>query len=439
MSDLSEEVRVLSEHLEHHAESQRESPLESSSIGGDIDLAISQSKSGQIQLPPVQKGNLDFMPISKEKEAVLSRTRPSWLPPKDPSEEAKHLKEYQRMMAASLEAEKKRTEKVKIQQNHEETTQRSLNRIWQYYSEETTDLMEIDKRIFDLCWRGISSKLRSRVWQRAVGNELGLNAKSFEKALHRAKEIQTTEPRKRSERERTMNRWFIDIDRDAETAFPELSLFQRNGPLWQDLVDVCKAYACYRGDVGYLYGLQLVAALVLVQTPDTSEAFILLANCMNRPAPLAFHSGDFSATARIYNHAVETLAIKFPRVHEYLFGSIEDGGLGFTAELIFEPMFRTLFSNGLDIDKLCRVWDIWIFEGDKTLVHAAVAIVGCLQTQLFGVAGDVDLKRRNIQEMLAWGPFNRTKPGQYWSMPHISEEQFVEEIRLAGTLNYRGR
>ena len=71
-------------------------------------------------------------------------------------------------------------------------------------------------------------------------------------------------------------------------------------------------------------------------------------------------------------------------------------------------MLRTLFSNGLDIDRLCRVWDIWVFEGDRTIVHAAVAILGCLQTQIFEVDGDIDLKRRNIQEMLAWGPFNRS-------------------------------
>ena len=439
MSELSEETRILSENLEYHAEIQRQGQLEAGQAQSEIDAAMATPKASSIQLPPVQKGNLDFMPISKEKEAILSRTRPSWLPPKDPREEKKHLKEYQRMMAASLEAEKKRNEQVKSQQSQREDAVKILDRIWQYYSEESTDLTQIDKRVFELRWQGISSKLRGRVWQRAIGNELGLNAKSFEKALSRAKEIQNASQQGLLERERTMNRWFIDIERDAETAFPELNVFQRNGPLWQDLIDICKAYACYRGDVGYIYGLQLVAALILLQTPGTADAFILLANCMNRPAPLAFQSGDFSTTARIYNHTVDTLAIKFPRLHEYLFGSIETGGLGFTAELVFEPMFRTLFCNGLDIDRLCRVWDIWVFEGDKTLVKAAVAVLGSLQTQLFEVTGDIDLKRRNIQEMLAWGPFNRTRPGQYWHLPNIDEERFVEEIRLAGTLNYRGQ
>jgi len=58
---------------------------------------------------------IDPLPISKENEAVLSRTRPSWLPPKDPAEEKRHLKEYQRMMAQAAEAEKKEGSRTKCE------------------------------------------------------------------------------------------------------------------------------------------------------------------------------------------------------------------------------------------------------------------------------------------------------------------------------------
>jgi hypothetical protein len=47
---------------------------------------------------------IDPLPISREKEKVLTRTRPSWLPPKDQKEEKKHLREYKQMMAQSKEA-----------------------------------------------------------------------------------------------------------------------------------------------------------------------------------------------------------------------------------------------------------------------------------------------------------------------------------------------
>ena len=163
------------------------------------------------------------MPISKEKEAILSRTRPSWLPPKNPREERKHLREYQEMMAASLESEKKRRAKLQAQQCVKDDTRESLNRIWTYYVEETTDLKSIDQRVYDLCWRGVSPNLRGKVWQRTMGNPLGLTAKSYEKALQRAKEIKK-KPRDQLDRNaRSMGRWFVDIERDAETAFPELN------------------------------------------------------------------------------------------------------------------------------------------------------------------------------------------------------------------------
>ena len=46
----------------------------------------------------------DPVPVSKEKEAVLSQTRPSWLPPKNKSEEKRHLAEYQRIVQLAEEA-----------------------------------------------------------------------------------------------------------------------------------------------------------------------------------------------------------------------------------------------------------------------------------------------------------------------------------------------
>jgi len=138
MAELSEEARVLTEALEYHAEAIEKKQEEKIQNGihsprDSLDASAWSRRSSTIELPPIQKINLDFMPISKEKEAILSRTRPSWLPPKDPKEEKKHLKEYQRMMASSLEAEKKRDERLKVQRCQKDDTREALNRIWDQY------------------------------------------------------------------------------------------------------------------------------------------------------------------------------------------------------------------------------------------------------------------------------------------------------------------
>ena len=110
LSDLSEEAILLSEALEAHAfESSRkvEEKMQRGTATPRVSVEkLARAKTVPIEMPPLRKGEMmiDPLPISKEKEKVLSRTRPSWLPPKSRKEEKKHLKEYQRMMEMSMEA-----------------------------------------------------------------------------------------------------------------------------------------------------------------------------------------------------------------------------------------------------------------------------------------------------------------------------------------------
>lgn len=107
LSDLSEEAKIITEALESHADEsarKREDDVQNGVPRGSS--SESPRVSREVELPPLQKSNImiDPLPISKEKEKVLTRTRPSWLPPKDQKEEKKHLKEYKQMMAQSKEA-----------------------------------------------------------------------------------------------------------------------------------------------------------------------------------------------------------------------------------------------------------------------------------------------------------------------------------------------
>lgn len=110
LSELSEEAKTLTEAFETHAvlaEQQHEEAVQSGESTARPSMErLSRAKTSTVELPPLRMNNvmIDPLPISKEKEKVLSRTRPSWLPPKSQKEEKKHLKEYQRMMELSLEA-----------------------------------------------------------------------------------------------------------------------------------------------------------------------------------------------------------------------------------------------------------------------------------------------------------------------------------------------
>ena len=110
LSELSEEAKLLTEAFENKAvlaEQQHEEAVQTGETFFRPSLEkLSRSRTSTVELPPLRMNNvmIDPLPISKEKEKVLSRTRPSWLPPKSQKEEKKHLKEYQRMMEFSLEA-----------------------------------------------------------------------------------------------------------------------------------------------------------------------------------------------------------------------------------------------------------------------------------------------------------------------------------------------
>ena len=223
------------------------------------DFTVHRAKTASTaELPQVRKGNImiDPLPISKEKEAVLTRTRPSWLPPKSQREEKRHLKEYQKMMAQSAEVDRRKAARAEAAQQLLAEQRGTMDKIWETYVLPKWDQVINEKKTRELWWKGVTPKSRGKIWQRALGNELGLNDSSYEKALARA--IAAENELKAGLEEEAAKRkecgWFKAIKRDASTAFPDLRIFQQGGPLHDDLVKVLMAYAMYRNDVGYVYG-----------------------------------------------------------------------------------------------------------------------------------------------------------------------------------------
>ncbi|PYI27546.1 hypothetical protein BP00DRAFT_450143 [Aspergillus indologenus CBS 114.80] len=461
MSDLSEEARIITEALEFHADERERRRGETLQSGLSSLRSSTDSKQGSktpIELPPLQKSNImiDPLPISKEKEKVLSRTRPSWLPPKDPLEEKRHLKEYKRMMAQSREADKRRAAKVASEKCEKDNTRETLQQIWDEYVYPNWDNVIQEPRTRELWWRGVPPRLRGSTWQRAIGNELALSDETYKKALQRAKDVRARPDSDTGESNKRMREWFATIEQDVSKAFPDLKLFQPGGPLRETLIDVLEAYSMYRSDVGYVTGLHTIAALLVLQFPSPSSAFLAMANALNRPLPVAFLTLDRGAIGRTYSLASATLKYKFPRLSTHLYETLR-----LSDEEIWEPMFRSLLTNGLDLERLSRVWDCWVFEGDRIMIRAAVATLGSLQLQLFGFTKPDDQSRQSVQGILSWGPrqagtnssteqrhsapaapmpagfggggLASSGVGDYWRLSSAGDEDgFMSEVREAG-------
>jgi hypothetical protein len=227
LSELSEEAKALTEALEAHADTEEKKGIQcSGGVSTHIDRRLDKPrvKSAIAELPPLRRTDImiDPLPISKEKEAVLSRTRPSWLPPKDPAEEKRHLKEYQRMMAQAAEAEKRKEAERNAKTTCRDDTASSLLRIWEEHVLPNWDVATRQKRTRELWWRGIAPRSRGDVWARAIGNELGLSDSSYTAALRRAQALETTIKRgsQLSADEEMKKKWLDKIELDVREDLP---------------------------------------------------------------------------------------------------------------------------------------------------------------------------------------------------------------------------
>ena len=150
--------------------------------------------------------------------------------------------------------ERKKAAKVADSQCAKDDTKSALLRIWEEHVLPNWDRVVREPRTRELWWRGVAPKSRAQVWERAVGNDLALTDVTYKKALQRANDVQARLLKSGKEELGKEKAWFDAIQRDVKLAFPELKIFQPNGPLHGDLVDVLRAYSMYRSDVGYSHG-----------------------------------------------------------------------------------------------------------------------------------------------------------------------------------------
>ncbi|KAK7432120.1 hypothetical protein QQZ08_001410 [Neonectria magnoliae] len=399
LSELNAEAKALTEKLEEHAGEMEEQQTKArpntwNASRRSVDSFYDKRErvKSTPELPPLRKTNImiDPLPVSKEKEAVLSRTRPSWLPPKDPAEERRHLKEYQKMMAASARSEERREATRKAKVEGRDVTADNLMHIWERDVIPRWSEAIRERRTRELWWKGVAPRSRGFVWSRAIGNELGLTETSFEAALARAKEVDARVKDDKGDADDVRKaKWFQEIRKDAsERTWKDLRIFEVSGPLNQSLVDVLSAYAMYRSDIGYVPGCNTIAALLLLNLPNPASAFIALSNVLNRPLPLSFYAADPAAQSSACNLVLQTLTLKSGTLHDHLTKNVDQA----TLERYLGDIFTSMFTAQLAIDEAARLWDVYVFEGDGLMVRAAVAFLLSREMTLLGTKTAEEVK-----------------------------------------------
>ncbi|CAE6367749.1 unnamed protein product [Rhizoctonia solani] len=298
-------------------------------------------------------------------EKVISKTRPTHLPPKNKVEDVKHLKEYEEMMERSRAAGKLflylappfgRPEAQLVSPPPPYQTQlkptRATQKMW---------------------WRGIPTRLRGEMWINAIGNGLAISKDSYKRCLARAN-------RALSSGSFPVETLAI-IEEDIRATLPGLHIFHpETGPLYPDLKDLLCAWVVSRSDegLGYVKGVSSMAGMFLINMPS-DDAFICMRNLLERHCMRSFYGGasakdDIEAYYRIFD---TLLADGLPKVF-FNFKQHQISPSQYLPNWIL-PMFL----HHLPFEACARIWDVIILEGDSFLYRAALAIIAVIEPRLF--------------------------------------------------------
>ncbi|KAK0505689.1 rab-GTPase-TBC domain-containing protein [Armillaria luteobubalina] len=306
-------------------------------------------------------------------EKVMSKTRPSFLPPKSRQEDKKHMSDWQSMMKQSRAAAEKRRKAYEERRIVREKKIDESIHLWERDIIPDWRVVNKNPTLRRMWWRGIPSKLRASMWERAVGNPLALNKDNYRVCLSRAKRALTSG---------TFPQVTLElIEKDISTTLPALHIFHHEkGPMYTDLKDMLFAWVVSRTDegLGYTLGAARIAAMLLINVP-LPQAFVVMRNLLERHCLRSFFGGgDAREDVEAYYRIFDTLlADGMPKIY-FNFKQHQISPASYLPDWLVP-----LFLDHLPFEACARVWDVLILEGDSFLYRAALGILAVLEPRLF--------------------------------------------------------
>ncbi|XP_037091373.1 LOW QUALITY PROTEIN: TBC1 domain family member 12-like [Pollicipes pollicipes] len=279
------------------------------------------------------------------------------------------------------------------------------------------------RKVADLWWGGLPPSVRGRVWMLALGNDLNVTPQLYrvyhQEALSILELAQAGSGPRTSAGDKESSVELIRLD--VARTFPQLGLFQKGGPYHELLHELLGAYACYRPDVGYIQGMSFIAAVLLLNL-DPPDAFVAFANLLNRPFLFHFFQLDHGMMKAYYATYTALLRENLPELWRHM--EVEE----VTPHLYLVDWLYTLFSKSLPLDVACRIWDVFMRDGEAFLARAALGILHLYEEQLR------DMEFINLAQFLTGLPDDLCPDALFRSIgkvhTHIGKQSFHELVEL---------
>lgn len=339
-------------------------------------------------------------------ENVISQTRPTYLPPKPKEEDKKHMQQYQQMVKAAKQAELKKEQKDQKSKQERDKTYVDITQIWETEILPNWKSAMYESRTKEIIWnKGVPPRDRGRIWSLSIGNALACGRETYTIALDRARKAFSSSDGNAANIAQV-------IEADIDETLTSLSIFQKGGPYHEDLRDLLHAFTFYRTDIGYVRGINCIAAMLLVNM-SSPEAFVCLVNLLNRRCLLAFCTDDrpamqgyFRIFASMFTEQMSTLSKHFTDIR-------------LQPSHFLPTWFITLFTHHLPLDVTARLLDIYFLEDDSILFRGAIACLRVLEARLYGDADEITEILEDEGE-LKWLDFG------------VDEKNFLSALKKSG-------
>jgi hypothetical protein len=142
------------------------------------------------------------------------------------------------------------------------------------------------------------------------------------------------------------------------------------------LQKVLEAFSVYRPDIGYVQGMSYICGIICLLTKTDYACFILFHNIITKSNLFPFYSFDDTYMKQrivifkqIFGYNLQDLCFHF-----------EDEGI--QPNLYLYEWFMSLFAKALNMDIVCRVWDLILLDGIPILYKTAIVILSSLEEEL---------------------------------------------------------
>ncbi|CAD6185157.1 unnamed protein product [Caenorhabditis auriculariae] len=316
---------------------------------------------------------------------LILEERPSGLPSKS-AEEAAHHKQLYFDIIEQAKKKEQRAEKdrrqAKAEQKRLEEQAAAACRVWTEQILPKWSEMKDTKRCRELWWQGIPAKVRGRVWSLVIGNDLEITEEFYKSLIDKAEKYIAEQMLKEAMKsEIAMDSPIIQIGLDASRTFPNLGIFQRDGPYYTPLMNLLAAYAIFRPDVGYVQSMALIAAVLLIQM-EPFPAFVAFSNLLERPLQSAFFGLKQPQMTEYFIAYDRYLEQELPALHQHF------DKLDVRPDLYLIEWIYAMFSKSLPLDVTCRVWDVYFRDNEEFMFKTALGILRMYETKLLAMDFD---------------------------------------------------